>query len=420
MHFADTHFGVELYGRLDPDTGLNTRLKDFKESLLAAMEEALEAGIQLAVFAGDAYKTRDPRQTDQREFAYCIRRLTDNEIPVVLLVGNHDMPAIKGRANAIEIYRTLGVTNVHVLSRPEVIVVETAGGPVRIAAMPYLIKGYSVAREEFHGKSLEETQHLLEQKYVDYLGLLADEVRAANDDLPTILVGHFWAQGAKLSSWQQSYFSPLEPQVPFSALADPAFDYVALGHIHRHQDLNPSGQPHIVYAGSPDRIDFGEKDEKKGFVLVDVYKGGADYEHVEMAVGRPLLDIVVNAECEEPTERILAEIKRYTLRDAIVKLTYHISQEKSGLVREKEIRDALSAAFMTVAIHRKVERDSRARNRFLDETRGPREALELYIETKENLLPRKAQLMEYAEPLFAALAEEDNGAAIPILPAPAR
>src|ERR1041385_5654092 len=138
MHFADTHFGVELYGRIDPESGLNSRLRDFKQSLLKAVDLALEAGIHLAVFAGDAYKTRDPRQTDQREFADCIRRLTDAGIPVALLVGNHDMPVVRGRANAIEIYRTLGVTNVHILSRPELLLVPTAAGTVRIAAMPYL------------------------------------------------------------------------------------------------------------------------------------------------------------------------------------------------------------------------------------------------------------------------------------------
>src|ERR1041385_5949474 len=129
MHFADTHFGVELYGRLDPETGLNSRLKDFRKSLTSAIELALDQGVHLAVFAGDAYKTRDPRQTEQREFAACIRQLTDRGVPVVLLTGNHDMPAIRGRAHAIEIYRTLGVTNVHVLNRPELLRVETAAGP---------------------------------------------------------------------------------------------------------------------------------------------------------------------------------------------------------------------------------------------------------------------------------------------------
>jgi exonuclease SbcD len=406
MHFADTHFGVELYGRLDPETGMNTRLKDFKKSLARAIEKALEEGIHLAVFAGDAYKTRDPRQTEQREFAACIRLLTDRGIPVVLLTGNHDMPAIRGRANAIEIYRTLGVTNVHVLSRPELLIVETAAGPVRIAPMPYLIKGYSVAREEFQGKSLDETRLMLENKYIGYIGQMADDVREANDDIPTILLGHFWANGAALSSWQNGYFNLNEPQVPLSALTDPAFDYVALGHIHKHQDLNRHGQPHVVYSGSPDRIDFGEKEESKGFVLVELRKGGADYRHIEVEDGRALLDIDVNAEGEEPTEKILAAIKKHPLRNAIVKLTYHIHEGQQAQVRDREIREALAPAFMLVSIHRKIQRDTAVRSRMLNESRSPREALELYIETQEPLKPRKEQLMQYADVLFRELQEE--------------
>lgn len=409
MHFADTHFGVELYGRLDPETGMNTRLQDFRKSLTRAIERALEEGVHLAVFAGDAYKTRDPRQTDQREFAGCIRLLTDQGIPVVLLTGNHDMPSIRGRANAIEIYRTLGVTNVHVLSRPEMHIVQTAVGPVRIAPMPYLIKGYSVAREEFQGKSLDETRLMLENKYIGYIGDLADEVRDAQDNIPTILLGHFWANGATLSSWQNGYFNLNEPQVPLSALTDPAFDYVALGHIHKHQDLNRHGQPHVVYSGSPDRIDFGEKDEKKGFVLVELRKGGAEYRHIEVEDGRSLLDIDVNAEGEEPTEKILAGIKKHALRNAIVKLTYHLHEGQQALVREREIREALSAAFMVVAINRKIRRDSTVRSRMLTESRSPREALELYIETQEPLKPRKEHLMQYADTLFRELQEEGRG-----------
>lgn len=407
MHFADTHFGVELYGRLDPETGLNTRLKDFKRSLLKAIDMALDRGIDLAVFAGDAYKVRDPRQTDQREFADCIRRLTDSGVPVLLLAGNHDMPSIRGRAHAVEIYRTLGVTNVHVLSRPECLLVETTAGPVRIAAMPYLIKGISVAREEFQGRTLDETRLLLEEKYAFYLNQLAEEVHRADDEIPTILVGHFWASGAKLSSWQQGYFNLAEPQVSLSCLTDPNFDYVALGHIHKFQDLNPNGQPHVVYCGSPDRIDFGEKDEPKGFVRVELRKGGADYEYIKVDEGRPLLDIVVDADCEEPTEAILAEIKKHRLRDSIVKLTYKIGQGRQAQVREKEIREALAAAFFIASITRKVERDVAARNRLLTESKSPREALELYIDMNEKFKPHRDRLLAYADPLFQELAEEE-------------
>ena len=407
MHFADTHFGVELYGRLDPDTGLNTRLKDFKVSLLKAIDLALEADIDLAVFAGDAYKTRDPRQTDQREFADCIRRLTAEGIPVVLLVGNHDMPAIRGRAHAVEIYRTLGVTDVHVVSKPELLIIETKAGPVRIAPMPYLIKGFSIAREEFQGKSLEETRLMLEEKYAEFIQAFADDINAANDAIPTILLGHFWANGAKLSAWQQGYFNLQEPQVPLSSLTNPAFDYVALGHIHKHQDLNPGGQPHVVYCGSPDRIDFGEKDEQKGFVLLKLRKGGADYRFVPVSEGRALLDIDVDANTDEPTEAIVAEIRRHPLRNSIVKLTYRISQERAALVRERDIREALAPAFMTVSISRKVQRDSSARIRLLNESRSPREALELFLESKPDWANRKDQIIRCAEPLFKELAEEE-------------
>src|SRR5437879_6548635 len=146
MHFADTHFGMETYGRPDPETGLNTRLIDFRDTLLRAIDSALESGIHLALFAGDAYKGRDPSQTHQREFALCIRRLTESGIPVVMLTGNHDIPNIRGRANAVEIYRTLGVENVYVISKPGLITVETAAGRVQIAGMPYLIKSFLLSR----------------------------------------------------------------------------------------------------------------------------------------------------------------------------------------------------------------------------------------------------------------------------------
>lgn len=408
MHFADTHFGVELYGRLDPDTGLNTRLKDFKRSLLKAVDLALEAKVDLAVFAGDAYKTRDPRQTDQREFADCIRRLTTNGVPVVMIAGNHDMPAVRGRANAVEIYHTLGVDNVYVLRKPESLLVETRAGTVRVAAMPYLIKGYSIARDEFMNKTLDETRLLLEQKYVDYIEMLAEEVRDANDTIPTILLGHFWANGAKLSTWQEGYFTIGEPKVAVSSLTNPAFDYVALGHIHKHQDLNRDGQPHVVYSGSPDRIDFGEKDERKGFVLADVYKGGADYKFIPVDEGRALLEIEVDASGEDPTEQILTEVKRHSLRNNIVKLTYKIEQAKLPLVREREIREALAPAFMVVSINRKVQRSGSERGRAFTESLNPRDALSLYIDSNEKLKVRKEELIACAEPLFAELAAEET------------
>jgi len=404
MHFADTHFGVENYGRLDPATGLNTRLLDFKRSLCTAIEMALEQGVQLAVFAGDAYKSRDPSQTHQREFAECVRRLTEKGVPVVMLTGNHDIPNMRGRAHAMEIWRTLGVTGVHIVSRPDLLVVETSGGPVQIAAMPYLMRGFMLAREEFLGKTTDEVRALMEERYSAALKELAGR---CDSSLPTILMGHFWVRDARLSSWQQGYFNVNEPQIDLADLTQPPFDYVALGHIHKHQDLNRGKQPPVVYAGSPDAIDFGERDERKGFVMVELAKGKTTFELVEVEGRRGLIEIEVDAGTETPTETILEAIHRHDLRNAIARLTYRVSPEAVPLVREKELREALAPAFLVVAMRREVARDHRARTKALTESLDPREALVHYLEQSEKGRKRKDELLAYADLLLEELRREE-------------
>ncbi|MGI4790129.1 MAG: metallophosphoesterase family protein [Janthinobacterium lividum] len=258
MHFGDVHFGVENYGRFDPQTGLPSRLVDFRNALLQAIEIALEAGVELAVFSGDAYKTRDPNQTHQREFAQCLAKLTTADVPVVLLAGNHDIPNMKGRANAIEIFGALAGDKLRVFDAPGRDVVTTKlGRTVQIVAMPYLIKSLVLSREENKDKGVQETTQLIVDRYTSAIAMLAAQ---CDPDLPTVLMGHFSVANAKLSANQVGYLTN-EPEVPLSTLTQAPFDYVALGHIHRYQDLNKGKQPPVVYSGSIERIDFGESAE---------------------------------------------------------------------------------------------------------------------------------------------------------------
>ena len=85
LHFSDLHIGVENYGRIDPETGLSTRLGDFLDSLDQVVEFALNEGVDLVLLAGDAYKGRDPTQTHQREFAKRLNRLSQAGIPLSLI-----------------------------------------------------------------------------------------------------------------------------------------------------------------------------------------------------------------------------------------------------------------------------------------------------------------------------------------------
>ena len=112
LHFADIHIGMENYGHIDSSTGINSRVIDFLRRFDEVIDYGLSHDVDLVIFAGDAFKTRDPSPTLQREFARRVKRFVDANVPVVMLVGNHDLPAMEKKASSIDIYRTLGVPNV--------------------------------------------------------------------------------------------------------------------------------------------------------------------------------------------------------------------------------------------------------------------------------------------------------------------
>jgi len=164
LHLADVHFGMENYGRLDAATGLNRRLLDFARSVHYAIDYALDHGVHLAIFAGDIYKHRDPDPSWQREFAVCVRKLTDASVPVVILVGNHDLPNTAGKAHAVEIFATLSLPGVTVISQPGMHLLDTAAGRVQVVGMPYITRSFLLSREEYKDQPIEEVNRLLVDK----------------------------------------------------------------------------------------------------------------------------------------------------------------------------------------------------------------------------------------------------------------
>src|SRR3990167_433793 len=92
IHFSDLHLGMENYGHFDPKTGLNSRLGDFLKSFEMIVQTAEKEKVDLVLFSGDAFKTREPSPTYQKAFAQKIYQIVSKNIPVVMLVGNDDFP----------------------------------------------------------------------------------------------------------------------------------------------------------------------------------------------------------------------------------------------------------------------------------------------------------------------------------------
>ena len=355
LHFADLHLGVENYGRIDSATGLHSRLLDFLRSFDELIAYALDQRVDLVLFGGDAYKTRDPSPTHQREFASRIRRLTAAGIPVFLLAGNHDLPGAAGRANTLDIFATLEVPGVWVGRTVATHVIPTQSGEVQVVAVPWQTRASLLRNERYRGRPLPEIDDLA---VTELDRLLRAEVERLNPDLPTVVAVHGSVAGASYGS-ERSVMLGQELVLPRAMFQNPAFDYIALGHIHRYQRL--AGSPVTVYSGSVDRIDFGEETEKKGFILADVGRGRATCEFVPLQSTRRFVTVDVVAEGDDPTAEVEQALAREDLTGAIVKLIIHTSVEKNRLLRDSEIPAMMASAFKVAAVVRDVRREARIR-----------------------------------------------------------
>ena len=396
LHFADVHIGMENYGRLDPATGTSTRVRDFLTRLDEVIDYALEHQADLAVFAGDAFKHRDPEPTQQREFAQRIKRLAD-AMPTLLLVGNHDMPAVAAKASSVDIFRALEVPGVIVGYKPEAQIVATRRGPVYLAWMPYPMRNRLLTREEHQGKSIEELEVALRQQVSVVLRNLAEE--AAGHDMPRLLAGHLSVAEARLGS-ERTVMLGKDVAVLRSALAEPVWDYIALGHIHQHQDLNPGGRPPVVYSGSLERIDFGEEGEAKGFCWVELERGQAKWKFVPVKA-RPFLTIRVDARgTEDPTAAALEALRGVEVEGAVVRVQIRLAHDQQAGLREREIGAALEAA-ASVTVSREVEVEARARlGDLAPESLTPLQLVERYFQSRGETPERVQALLAKAEELL--------------------
>jgi exonuclease SbcD len=400
LHVADLHIGMENYGRLDPATGLNGRVMDFLRRLNQVVDYALENEVDLVLFAGDAYKSRDPNSTYRREFARRIKRLADAGIPLVLLVGNHDLPAQERRASSVDIFRTLEVPNVVVAGRDRLHrLTARRGQTIQVATVPYPIRQRLLAHEDHKNKTIAELDALVQQILSENIRALAAQV---DPSLPAVLAGHFTVSEARLGS-ERTVMLGRDIVVLKSVLADPTWDYVALGHIHRHQELNGGQQPPIVYCGSLERIDFGEENETKGFVVADVRRGHADWEFHPVKARRFVTIRVDVRETADPMPLLLEAISRRDVTDAVVRLIIQARAEQEGLIRDADLRRELADAYYVAGVGKEIERAYRQRlGGESPEELTPAELLARYLESRDTPPQRVEVLLHHAEEIFQA------------------
>jgi exonuclease SbcD len=126
-----------------------------------------------------------------------------------------------------------------------------------------------------------------------------------------------------------------------SLVKNPKFSYVAMGHIHKPQDVNEGYQPPVVYPGSIERVDFGEAKEDRFFVIADIEKGKDTHvDWVQLKGVRKFIDCrTVLGSNENVTDALKDALPRTEeMSEAIVRLSVEYPREWDTLIDETALR----------------------------------------------------------------------------------
>lgn len=407
LHFADAHIDMTNFGAHDPKTGLPVRVMDFLKSLDIIVKTAIDEKVDLVIFAGDAYKDRSPAPTFQREWGRRIMRLSEAGIPTILLTGNHDISPSQRKAHAMQEFDTLQPAHIRVVSNLKLLRSEDLEGlPVQVLAIPWITRSGVMQTITSEEAEEEDPVKLMVGTVSERIKITLDE---CDPNLPVILTAHASIAGAKLGNEKEITIGR-DIVLSLGMVKQPNIDYVALGHIHRFQDLNEGAHPPVVYPGSIERVDFGEVKEDKGFIIANVEKGKTTYEWRKLPI-RKFVDRSVTLEDElNVNEKLIAALPpQEVLKDAIVRLRINYPQGYEVLIDEARLMNYAKEAFEF-----KIQKNpiSKARSRLGDNEEtsslNPLQLMELFWKEKHEDPAEIERLKTLAENLISRLEQGED------------
>ncbi|NLE84101.1 MAG: exonuclease SbcCD subunit D [Chloroflexi bacterium] len=399
LHFADAHIDMTNFGAHDPETGLPARVMDFLRSLDTIVKTAIDEQVDLVIFAGDAYKDRAPAPTFQREWGRRVMRLSKAGIPTILVTGNHDISPSQRKAHAMQEFDTLAPEHITVANSLKLLTPKDLGGlPIQVMAIPWITRAGIMSVVTSGESGEEDPLRIIEDTVSEWI---STTLRETDPDLPIILTAHASVAGAKLGNEQEIKIGR-DVILSQGLVRNPQFDYVALGHIHRFQDLNEGNHPPVVYPGSIERVDFGEVNEDKGFVIAQIEKGQTTYEWRKLPIRKFIDRSVTLVDETEVNEKLIAAMPtQEQLKDAIIRLKVTYPADYEVLIDEQRLFNHAKEAF-EFKLHKNPVSEARSRLADGQETSAmsPWELLDLYWKGKHEEQEERETLQKLAQDLI--------------------
>ena len=267
LHTSDWHLGQHFIGK--------TRQAEHSAWCDWLVQTVIEQQADALIIAGDIFDTGTPPSYAREQYNRFVVQMQATGCQLVILAGNHDSVAMLNESKGLLAHlNTPVISSVATALDEQLIVLKQRDGQAGaiVCAIPY-IRPRDIQRSQA-GQSADDKQRDLQQAITEHYAQLFHKAEALRDELgvalPIIGTGHLTTVGVSLTeSVREIYVGSL---TAFPTDAFPAFDYLALGHIHRPQKV--AGLEHIRYSGSPIALSFDEAQQQKQLLVVDLDANG--------------------------------------------------------------------------------------------------------------------------------------------------
>jgi DNA repair exonuclease SbcCD nuclease subunit len=320
---GDCHLGASLKaGTKDPVTGVPSRLVDYHNTLLFAIEDIAKT-CDTIVFTGDIFEHRYPHMIQQQMFSNALRRAVELGVKQIhILIGNHDQQ------------RTASTTTLAYLSELKLpnIVIHDEPSTIRMGD------------DALHFFPYRDRKYLAAPTYAEGI-VAADKIIAklAADRAPgsNILIGHMAIEGTFFAEEEAELYTDNELMLPKASFAP--FDLTIMGHVHTPGIVSTS--PQIYYVGSLEKRGAFEN-HKKQYCVVDLANRSADWkvlpckDFYEFDLGAPKSGVDLMGLLLKQLDK---QIGTTDLKGNIVKAGISVSSEDIGHLNPEAIMAALTA-----------------------------------------------------------------------------
>ena len=271
LHTSDWHLGRNLHGY-----SLIDAQRDAVETLV---REAISRHVDVVIVAGDVFDRAVPPIEALRILNDAVARLNEASIVTVLIAGNHDSGERLSTYSSVLRDGVWVIGDAVGLGTP--IVLKDQFGEVLVYALPFLdpdLVRHALGEDE----PLERNHDAVMTRALEIIA--AD--RQARGNPRSIAIGHAFVvagEAPEISESERDLSIGGVQSVPSARFGDD-FDYVALGHLHRPQQV---GNSRIRYSGSLLRYSFSEAGHEKSFLVIDIGEPGAELEVEQIVIEQP-------------------------------------------------------------------------------------------------------------------------------------